>query len=98
MLRSCCLQCSLDGGVEINARFLAEANETLDQLALAVEDECLWNRVLVSDQKRYKIFVRARERVLDAELFRERGDELFVAWPTNVEPDNSHALFLILLL
>ena len=26
------------------------------------------------------------------------GDELFVAWSTDVEPDNSHTLFVILLL
>jgi len=71
MLRSRCLQGSRDGAVDISARFRAEADETLDQLALAIEDECLWNRVLVPEQKADEIFVRSRERVLNTKLFRE---------------------------
>ena len=84
MLGSRCLQCSLDGTVEISAGVGAETDETLHELALAIEDECLGNGVLVRKQKGDKIFVGSREWVLDAKLFCESRHELFVAWSTDV--------------
>ena len=98
MLRSRRLQCGLDGAIEICARVRSEANKTLYELALAIEDECLWNRVLIRKQKGHEIFVGPRERVLNTEFLCERRHFLFVAWSTDVESDNSNALVLILLL
>src|SRR5215475_11650573 len=72
MLISRSLQSSLDSAVEVGARVRAEANEALHELALAIENECLWNRVLALKQKTHEIFVWASERILNAKLFRER--------------------------
>jgi len=56
----------------------------LHKLALPIEDECLWNRVLAREQKAHQIFIWLRERILNAELFRESWDLLIVAWSTDV--------------
>src|SRR5215213_2028426 len=74
MLRSWRLQCSLDSAIEIRACVRSKADKTLHQLALPIEDECLWNRVLARQQKSYEIFVWSCEWVLNAEMFCERGD------------------------
>src|SRR5215216_4387892 len=71
MLRSWCFQCSLDGAVQISSRVGSKANKTLHELALAIEDECLWNRVLTRKQESYEVFVWSRERILNTELFGE---------------------------
>lgn len=84
MLISWSLQSSLDGAVEISARVRAKADETLHELALAIENECLWNCVLVRKQQAHEIVVRSRERILNPVLFREGRHELFVAWATDV--------------
>jgi len=98
MLRSWSFQRSLDGAVEMSARLWSKAHEALHELALAIEDECLWNRVLVRKQKTHECFVRFREWILNAEFFRERRHNPLVFWSTDVEADNAQALFLIFLL
>ena len=98
ILRSWCVQCSLDGAVQIRARIGSVADKTLHELALAIEDECLWNRVLAGKQESYKVFIGLRERILNAELFGEGRHFLFVAWSTDVETNNTKALVLVLLL
>src|SRR5689334_5319454 len=48
ILISWSLQGSLDCAVEIGAGVRTETDETLHELALAIENECLWNRVLAA--------------------------------------------------
>jgi len=84
MLISWCLQRCFDRAVEISTCTRSEANEALHKLALSIEDECLWNRVLPGKQKTHEIVVWSRERVLDAEVSRESRHELLVAWSTDV--------------
>src|SRR5215470_15494817 len=69
ILISWCLQRSFHRAVEINACVGAEANETLDQLALPIENECLRYRVLAAQQQAHEIFVRTRERILNSKHF-----------------------------
>ena len=98
ILISWTLQRGFDSAIEIDARIRAEANETLHELALPIENECLWNRVLAAEEKAHEIFIRSSERILNSELLCERRHKLFVFWSTDVESDNLHTLIVILLL
>ena len=75
--------------------FGVESDETRDELAPSIKNECLRNCVAVGKQKAYEIFVRLSERVLNPKLFCEGRHPLFVAWSTDIQSNDTQPLSLV---
>src|ERR1043166_7009718 len=97
MLRLGGLESGFDRGVKILASLWSKAEKSLDKLALTIEHERLRDAVVVPEQESNEIVVRLAECVLNAELLRELGDFLVIAWSTDVESDDDQSLVFILL-
>ena len=74
-----------------------KADETRDELAPPIKNECLRNCIVVGKQEAYEIFVRLSERVLNPKLFCEGRYPLFVAWSTDIQSNNAQPLSLVFL-
>ena len=61
-----------------------ETDETRDEFALSIKNECLRNCITVGKQEAYEIFVRLSERVLNPKVFCEGRHPLFVTWSTDI--------------
>lgn len=97
-LGCCSFQSAFDSFVNSGAGRWTKADQTIDKLALAIEDERLRNSVAVGKQEGYQFFVRYCEWVMNAELSGETGNSIFVTWTTDVEADDLESLGFILFL
>ena len=78
------MQCGFDGAIETFAGVWSEADQSFGELSLPIENKCLRNGVVVTEEEGCQFFVRRCERILNTKLFRKRGHLYFVVRATDV--------------